>query len=185
MGFKAKLSEQDRLDITKMLKEGLTYNDIGVHFGVSKERIRQLAKLENLHGFGARHRRDLRATNLSNKMKEIYGQFYENGIVNKNDFLDICKFKFRSKKGQVKAQKWTITFSDVVWNTTCPILGIDLNYYAEGRQENSPSFDRIDSNLGYIPGNVQIISWRANRIKNNGTSEEHLKIANYLKKLGY
>jgi hypothetical protein len=34
-----------------------------------------------------------------------------------------------------------------------------------------------------VKGNVEVMSWRANRIKNNGTPEEHRKIANYLEKV--
>lgn len=70
-----------------------------------------------------------------------------------------------------------------MWPEYCPILGIKLDYETNGRQENSPSFDRLDPTKGYISGNVQIISWRANRIKNDGSAEEHQKIANYLSTL--
>ncbi len=34
------------------------------------------------------------------------------------------------------------------------------------------SLDRIDNSKGYIPGNVAVISWRANLIKNSSTLEE-------------
>lgn len=184
MAFIQKLSTQDIDTIIILLKEDKTYQEIGNIYNVSRECIRQVAKKHNLQGQGAKKRRDTRSNQLTNKLKEIYGQFYEDGVVNKNDFYEICKFKFRTKKNQVKTWDWTIKFSDIVWNTTCPILGIPLNYYAEGRQEDSPSFDRINSNVGYVQGNVQIISWRANRIKNNGTSKEHFLIAEHLKKLG-
>jgi hypothetical protein len=46
---------------------------------------------------------------------------------------------------------------------------------------NSPSLDRINNNLGYVPGNVIVVSDRANRIKNNATIEELEKIVNYYK----
>jgi hypothetical protein len=58
----------------------------------------------------------------------------------------------------------------------CPYLGIRLVF--EGpRQDGSPSLDRIDPNLGYEPGNIAVVSFRANVVKNDGTVEEHLKIA--------
>lgn len=34
---------------------------------------------------------------------------------------------------------------------------------------------------GYVPGNVEVISFRANRIKNNGTADEHERIAQWMR----
>lgn len=59
----------------------------------------------------------------------------------------------------------------------CPIFGIDIIVGGRGRNGNAPSIDRIDPTRGYIPGNVWIISDRANRVKNNGTAAEHELIA--------
>ena len=66
---------------------------------------------------------------------------------------------------------------------TCPILGIpiqcNIGKYTgqenKGGRQHSPdskSLDRVDSTKGYIKGNVQIISWRANNLKGNATLEE-------------
>jgi hypothetical protein len=68
----------------------------------------------------------------------------------------------------------------------CPILDVELNYNSDKefvgwtRKDDSPSIDRIDNTLGYVIGNIHIISWRANRIKNDGTAEEHRLIYEYL-----
>ena len=62
------------------------------------------------------------------------------------------------------------------------LLGIELDYFAEVRKEASASFDRVDNTKGYIPGNVLVISWRANRIKNDGTAQEHRQIADFIDK---
>jgi hypothetical protein len=48
--------------------------------------------------------------------------------------------------------------------------------------DNSYSLDRIDSNKGYVKGNVWVISRRANVIKNNATLEELELLTNNLKK---
>lgn len=66
--------------------------------------------------------------------------------------------------------------------THCPILGIELNYESgkNGKRPLSPSIDRINSSKGYEINNVHIISWRANRIKNDSTPEELKKIYDYL-----
>lgn len=64
----------------------------------------------------------------------------------------------------------------------CPILGLELNYLGTGEYsaDNSPSLDQIIPGKGYTKDNIQIISWRANRIKNDGTPEELIKIGEYL-----
>lgn len=89
------------------------------------------------------------------------------------------KDKYIRKKCQAK-HEFTIQFGDIDWPSHCPALGMKLDYYAETRAENSPSFDRIDSHLGYVKGNVKIVSWRANRIKNDGNALEHRQIADYI-----
>ena len=63
----------------------------------------------------------------------------------------------------------------------CPVLGIPLDLEG-GQKENSPSLDKIIPRLGYVPGNVQIISQRANRIKYDASAEELELVANYIRK---
>ena len=40
------------------------------------------------------------------------------------------------------------------------------------RNYTAPTIDRIDNAVGYVPGNVRIISQRANVLKSNGTDKE-------------
>ena len=54
---------------------------------------------------------------------------------------------------------------------TCPVLGIPL--YSDGRDnQNAPSLDRFIPSLGYVKGNVFVISRRANVLKGDATIEE-------------
>ena len=39
-----------------------------------------------------------------------------------------------------------------------------------------PSLDRRDTSLGYVKGNVEIISRKANRMKNDGTLDDLIEI---------
>jgi len=47
-------------------------------------------------------------------------------------------------------------------------------------RDESYSVDRIDSSLGYTFDNLQIISAKANRAKNNLTEEELQKFASFI-----
>jgi len=62
---------------------------------------------------------------------------------------------------------------------TCPVLGIKLDWYKDGRggADESPSIDRLEPDVGYVPGNVSVISQRANRIKNDSDLSELLLVA--------
>ena len=59
----------------------------------------------------------------------------------------------------------------------CPLLGIRLAPKSGG---GSPSIDRIDPAGGYMPGNIWVISTRANLIKQDATPAELMRIATVL-----
>ena len=88
--------------------------------------------------------------------------------------------KSRSKK---MGREFNIDISDIVLSEYCPILHIKLQLNANHAEDNSYSLDRIDSSKGYIKSNIQVISHRANQLKNNATIEELEIILNYLKNL--
>ncbi len=66
----------------------------------------------------------------------------------------------------------------------CPVLGIKIISQPSGEQrnDNTPSIDKFYPDLGYVEGNVQIISWKANALKRDGSPEEWEKIAEWCKK---
>lgn len=69
--------------------------------------------------------------------------------------------------------QFAITVDDVFIPEVCPALGIPLvRARGRGPAYNSPTLDRFDSSVGYVPGNVFVISALANRIKNNATTEQ-------------
>lgn len=88
--------------------------------------------------------------------------------------------KYRASQ---KGLEFTITEADIQIPDTCPVLGIPLNVSNVGRQYNSPSLDRIDNSKGYTPSNIQVISWRANHIKNDSSPKELRRILAYMEGL--
>ena len=87
--------------------------------------------------------------------------------------------KRRAKKKDIEFELCT-NFIEAICPTHCPVLGLELNYAGGKMHESTATLDRILPEHGYIPGNVAVISARANRIKNDGTAEEHRKIAEYI-----
>lgn len=69
--------------------------------------------------------------------------------------------------------------NDLTFPISCPILNIPL-FFNKGRpQDNSVSIDRIDSSLGYEAGNIEVISYRANKLKSDATLDEIQKLAEH------
>lgn len=88
--------------------------------------------------------------------------------------------KVRARKCNVP---FAITIDDFEIPTRCPILGIELKQNIGKISAASPSLDRIVPALGYVPGNVAVLSNRANSIKNNATYNELIAIAKWLKEV--
>lgn len=79
---------------------------------------------------------------------------------------------------------FTITLGDIPHiPDVCPVLNIPLKKGVGKAHDNSPSLDKIFPALGYVPGNIRIISRRANLIKTNATATELLLVANDLARL--
>jgi hypothetical protein len=61
-------------------------------------------------------------------------------------------------------------------------MELDYSSMRGSRRDNWPSFDRWDNAKGYVPGNVFVISWRANRIKWDCSVAELEAVVAYMKR---
>lgn len=86
-----------------------------------------------------------------------------------------------SKKMDIPLADWfSIEPQDIHIPETCPVLGIPL-FRGDGKPcDNSPSLDRKNSSKGYVRGNIQVISFRANLLKSNATVDELKRILLHL-----
>ena len=79
-------------------------------------------------------------------------------------------------RAEIKNVPFNITWEDVNYVAICPILEIPLNWGETsnegGRNIDTPSLDRINPKLGYVKGNVRIISTLANMMKSSATREQ-------------
>jgi hypothetical protein len=87
---------------------------------------------------------------------------------------------FQAAKTRAKNKNipFTITLEDVIIPESCPVFNVKLD---SSDIQRAPTLDRINNDLGYIKGNVQVISSRANRLKNNGSIDEFEMILAYMK----
>lgn len=76
------------------------------------------------------------------------------------------------ERAKAKGLPFNITQEDIVIPATCPVLGISIEVNVDYLKDTSPSLDRIKPELGYVKGNVRVISSRANRLKCDGTAAE-------------
>lgn len=82
----------------------------------------------------------------------------------------IYNARSRAKKAGVPFE---ISEDEIEMPTHCPVLGIPLvPGPSSGTVHDSPSLDRLVPSKGYVPGNVRVISQRANKIKSDATLEE-------------
>lgn len=91
----------------------------------------------------------------------------------------IKRLKSSAKKRGIYFDLTVSDLDEIGFPLTCPILGIPLKWNRGEPKDDSYSFDRKDSSLGYTNENIEIISFRANRAKNNLTHEELKKLGQY------
>ena len=126
-----------------------------LHLWYTKNRDKVLAKSR------ARHKE---------KHKEIRHKAMERY---RNDPIGVMLGRSR-QRAKTKGIPFSITRQDIDIPDFCPVLRIPLQRALGNGSPlpNSPSLDRFDSSLGYVPGNVRIISYKANCMKSNATWSE-------------
>jgi hypothetical protein len=90
----------------------------------------------------------------------------------------VTEFDFwvkRSRTGNTARTGLSVEYYKTLFVTHCPLLGVELTYANCGQKttpDNYATLDRINSSKGYVEGNVQILSFRANTIKGDATIQE-------------
>ena len=84
------------------------------------------------------------------------------------------------RRAKLKGLECDLTREDIIIPKECPILGIPLFKGTKSCYYNSPTIDRIDNSKGYTKDNIQIISMKANSMKNAASFEELIKFADWV-----
>lgn len=119
-----------------------------------------------------------------------------------------CRVKFWNKKCSASSTKWhgknpervmlrsakhrakrqgipfDLTLADIVIPEICPVLGVPLvcNAGTGSAKQDSPSLDKIVPELGYVKGNIQVVSYLANVMKHDATPEQLILFAEWVLK---
>ena len=96
----------------------------------------------------------------------------------------VIQAKMRAKKFNLPCD---LTVEGLHWPTHCPILGLELDYNktvpgSRKIRHSVPTLDRRTNALGYVLGNVFVISHRANRIKSDATIAELKAVLAYMER---
>lgn len=82
---------------------------------------------------------------------------------------------------------FAISAADIEMPDVCPVFGWPFQF-GDGkmgwRNMYAPSLDKIKPQLGYVPGNVMVISVRANHLKANATLNEMRAVLAYMERVG-
>ena len=116
------------------------------------------------------HAEDYRKAAVRLRTKETWPRFILPGI------------KHRAKK---KGLSFDLEPADIIVPDVCPVLGIPINVRTGNhprRNFDSPSVDRIRNDIGYVKGNIRVISSRANSLKSDATITELEAVLAYMKR---
>ena len=95
----------------------------------------------------------------------------------------LCTLRDKSVKNNIP---FDITKQDLIdmqnKSDTCPCCFEPFDFNLNGKNPHSPSVDRVIPELGYVPGNVEMICYECNRRKNSSSIEQIERIIRYMKK---
>jgi hypothetical protein len=80
------------------------------------------------------------------------------------------------KRARDRGLPFALAKDSIIIPRTCPALGLAIELRGS-RSPCSPSLDRIIPERGYVPGNIRVISDRANRLKGGRSLHELRRLA--------
>jgi hypothetical protein len=157
----AKLSEQQRAEIRQKYAAGdTTQRQLASQYGVAQCTVRRVLFPEAVkivqHNWEADN---------PEKRRRMYNNRLEKSLL------------YTSRR---RGWAHNISLEDVCIPDRCPVYGIRLDRHAPPGAPNRPSIDRVDNTLGYVKGNVRIISWAANKDKHDLTECKLRLLLNYV-----
>ncbi len=146
-----------------------------------KSFLKVLSEIKRTNKKGGKHFCSLSCSGKVNHRKNIDPKIAKDNLLigyNKSDKYTGLREHLRRAK--YRNQDVDITLDDLLeqWDNqagVCPYSGVNLIHPIRMKDEGliyMASLDRVDSNIGYMKGNIQFISAVANMAKNNMTHEQ-------------
>ena len=100
-------------------------------------------------------------------------------------FLGVTVSKTRYSARETRELDFTIDIDYIMellvsQNGKCALTGWPMEFTRSGMQGNGNPYgctmDRINSDLGYVEGNIQLTCWWPNKVKSNMSNKEFIKM---------
>lgn len=122
------------------------------------------------------------------RVKAQYKKIYEG---TRNNLFRWAASNLRSSRAYSKKRgmECSIMAADVVslyekQNGKCALTGRTLIYGSKGQQRDSLSIDRIEPALGYVNGNVRLVTYQANMARGMFSDEELMSFCRAILEIG-
>ena len=92
----------------------------------------------------------------------------------KENSPELYLWKYAKHRAKQDSLDFDIELSDITIPQVCPYMKTP---FIMGDKQRAASLDRIDSSRGYTKDNIRVISYMANRMKNNATEQELISFA--------
>ena len=173
-----KKSKRDAERETRIASLGGTTINVEYGFPLSdRDRVKRIEYEIDLKYPNRKEKQQLKKETQLKRLKKL-----RTPAGSKRSFEALLKNTLRTarKRASDYGVPFDITLEDIEITTHCPILGTKFSW-GSTIENDTPSLDRVVPKLGYVKGNVRVISMRANRLKNNATIEEMEAILEYMK----
>ena len=164
-------------------KERINENDCVCVFNISKDNLPQIHELIKYY---PNKLKELKYIDI-NIINNLYSQYGETMEIMNNTL------SYRNVRGKIcrsatqRAKEYNIPYNihseDIILVKMCPLLNVPLKYGNNVPTDFSPSLDKIIPSLGYIKGNVQVISLLANQMKSSANDEQLITFAKNILKI--
>lgn len=161
-----------------------------VYYEKNKEKIKQRVRVWNAENKERKAQMSKSWAKANpDKVKTINKRFVKNHLAERAEYNRewrtnnyILQYMLQNARNRAKKNNipFTLTEDDISIPDVCPVLGVVLQKNDGKVKDNSPSLDRLIPEIGYVKGNVRVISWRANRLKSDASVDELQKLIEYM-----